>query len=1001
MAIYSTEMQRYWQRDTYNSDNRNIPVICVNGETLDNRYSRGLKANSDSAVVVDSSTGLMWQDTAENARLQFGWKQAIDYCENLEHAGFADWRLPNVNELSYALPNQTFVHQTSLPELAAGRSWSPGVDFRRPYWASTPNVMSADKHAWAMESIGYSYERYEHQEQYYARCVRTDLTRNSSPYVFDRAGRHIRTLDQTSGVTLLNFTYDPSGRLASIKDRFSNALMIERNADGRAVALTTSDGHVTRLQVDQQQDLRSVQYADTSSYQFSYQLGLLTDKRDPNGHLFSRVYDQYGRIRSSDDSEGGIWRFFSQQDPGSKTLSYGYTTAENNRYESQIATLLNGDKKLQTRFTDASSQQRTSSADGLRHTYLNAGVQSEVETLRDPLSGQPIPAAISNTLPSGLQQQTLIRKQYGANGTDTARLTVTIASNGKVSMLQNDAISGLKKVQTAAKREVLYQYEPATLLLSSVSVSGLTAEHYRYDSRGRVTEIRQSERVSQFAYGPHGKGNVTAVTDAEGYTTSYEYDDMGRLVLTRYPDGQELQLSYDRNGNVASLTPPGQPAHLFHYNGVGNAASYTPPVVTGAAQPATHYQYDRDRKLLGVTRPDLQKISLQYGNSDSQLQSMQTPHGLYQYSYNADGLLAGLLAPSGISNSYSYDGDLPLTEGWNGAVSGQVSQRYNSDFAVTEQCINNGHCVSYSYDADGLITAAGELALTPAAQQAGVLLSSQLAKISTANQYNGFAELTGSISNYQNQPLHQMTLQRDKLGRISHKTEVTGNSTVSSDYFYNGNGRLYKVVRNGETIEYTFDGNGNRLTKTDSSGSRAASYDAQDRLVSDGDCQYSYTANGELLQKQCGSAVTAYQYDVLGNLLHVTPPDSGQGVKTIDYLVDGHNRRVGKKVGGVLQQGWLYAGQLSPVAELDGNQQVVARFVYGSKSNVPDYLVKGGVTYRIITDQLGSVRLVVNSQTGVIAQQLSYDEFGVVLQDSIPGFQHFVLQVACLTPTPV
>ena len=77
------------------------------------------------------------------------------------------------------------------------------------------------------------------------------------------------------------------------------------------------------------------------------------------------------------------------------------------------------------------------------------------------------------------------------------------------------------------------------------------------------------------------------------------------------------------------------------------------------------------------------------------------------------------------------------------------------------------------------------------------------------------------------------------------------------------------------------------------------------------------------------------------------------------------------------------------MAELDGNQQVVARFVYGSKSNVPDYLVKGGVRYRIITDQLGSVRLVVNSQTGAIAQQLSYDEFGVVLQDSNPGFQPF------------
>ena len=52
-------------------------------------------------------------------------------------------------------------------------------------------------------------------------------------------------------------------------------------------------------------------------------------------------------------------------------------------------------------------------------------------------------------------------------------------------------------------------------------------------------------------------------------------------------------------------------------------------------------------------------------------------------------------------------------------------------------------------------------------------------------------------------------------------------------------------------------------------------------------------------------------------------------------------------------------------------------------------MVKGGVTYRFITDQLGSVRLVVNSQTGDIAQQLSYDEFGIVTQDTNPGFQPF------------
>jgi RHS repeat-associated protein len=52
-------------------------------------------------------------------------------------------------------------------------------------------------------------------------------------------------------------------------------------------------------------------------------------------------------------------------------------------------------------------------------------------------------------------------------------------------------------------------------------------------------------------------------------------------------------------------------------------------------------------------------------------------------------------------------------------------------------------------------------------------------------------------------------------------------------------------------------------------------------------------------------------------------------------------------------------------------------------------MIKGGVTYRIITDHLGSTRLVVDVATGTIAQRIDYDEFGVVLMDTNPGFQPF------------
>ncbi len=43
----------------------------------------------------------------------------------------------------------------------------------------------------------------------------------------------------------------------------------------------------------------------------------------------------------------------------------------------------------------------------------------------------------------------------------------------------------------------------------------------------------------------------------------------------------------------------------------------------------------------------------------------------------------------------------------------------------------------------------------------------------------------------------------------------------------------------------------------------------------------------------------------------------------------------------------------------------------------------------MISDHLGSIRFVVNSASGAIAQQISYDEFGQVISNSTPGFQPF------------
>jgi len=94
-------------------------------------------------------------------------------------------------------------------------------------------------------------------------------------------------------------------------------------------------------------------------------------------------------------------------------------------------------------------------------------------------------------------------------------------------------------------------------------------------------------------------------------------------------------------------------------------------------------------------------------------------------------------------------------------------------------------------------------------------------------------------------------------------------------------------------------------------------------------------------------------------------------------------------VNGTLAQGFLYEDDLRPIAELDGSNNIVSRFVYATRINVPDYMIKAGVTYRIVTDHLGSPRLVVNTANGLVVQRMDYDAFGSVITDTNPGFQPF------------
>jgi len=336
------------------------------------------------------------------------------------------------------------------------------------------------------------------------------------------------------------------------------------------------------------------------------------------------------------------------------------------------------------------------------------------------------------------------------------------------------------------------------------------------------------------------------------------------------------------------------------------------------------------------------------------------------------------------SMSFAYDGSMTTGVTYAGTVNGSIALTFDNNFWVTSESVN-GDAVNYTYDNDGRLKSAGAMTITRNNQN-GFLTGTALGSISDSYAYSTFGETTSYNARVGGAAVFDVQYTRNAIGRIVTKTETVNGTTAAYEYSYDVAGRLIEAKEGGVTVStYDYDANGNRITAVTRAGTFQGFYDLQDRMTKYGDASYTYTANGELKTRTDADGTTTYNYDVFGNLRSVVLPDG----TSVEYIIDANNRRIGKKVNGALVQGFIYKDQLEPVAELDGAGNMIARFVYASKGHVPDYMTKGGITYRIISDHLGSVRFVVNAADGSIAQRIDYDEFGNIVNDTNPGFQPF------------
>ena len=814
-------------------------------------------------------------------------------------------------------------------------------------------------------------------------------------YEFSSAGRHLRTYSTLTNTILYQFGYDARGRLTSVRDTFGNETRIERSTSGSPVSIVSPFGQRTRLTTNTNGYITEVANPANESYLLHYGTGgLLTRFTDPRGNTSRMTYDSVGRLTRDEDPVDGFTDLIRTKLPGGGRKITTVNAVSGTRHflvetstdGSRTRTAIDGRGFSTVTDTATDGSKRTVSPDGTVTTPIYAG---------DPRFGlsSPVVSQFLTATPGGLTSVVSTNRTaaFSTSGVLT-RLTSETVVNGRSFLSDYDAVTRTVVNTSAAGRRTtttLDEFGRPTV----VSVPGIEPTRYLYDSRGRIRSISQGTRFVSNDY--DASGRLSRVRDSLNNQTSFEYDAADRVTKQTSPDGTFTLFRYDAGGNLVGLTPPGQPEHVFAYNNRNQVLGETPPPV-GPSDDSTRYVYNAARQLVQQALPGGQIIEYAYCDC-GRLTGATTPWGQYDYVYSSStGDLNSVASPGGFTVSFGYDGGLVTSETTTGPVAGRLERTFDNNFRVTSEQVNGGSAVTFGYDADGLLTRAGELTLARTNTTGQLSFTEMVAgsgRLVESYVYNGFGEVSEHRATWNAQGRLFAEYTRDALGRITRTREAVsgvGNSMIGKtfDYGYDSKGQLTSVTEdNVVTQQYAYDPNGNRLSLITPTGTVNGVYDAQDRLLSYGTKAYSYDALGSLsaVTDSATGQTTRYAYDAFKNLTRVELPDG----RVIEYLIDGQNRRVGKKVNGVLVEGLVYNGQLRPVARLDGAGSVAERFVYSTGINVPAYMVKGGVNYRLVTDHLGSVRLVINVQTGEVAQRLDYDAFGRVTQDTNPGFQPF------------
>jgi RHS repeat-associated protein len=805
-------------------------------------------------------------------------------------------------------------------------------------------------------------------------------------YFFDSIGKlsHIKTW--LTGTAIFNFAYDGSGRLSTITQPFNKITTFSRNSSGQLLQIIAPNGAVTTISLDSNGYLSQVLNPINEAHSMTYygSDGLINTFTAPSGDVTTMTYNSNGELVSdvhsngfsatlsaiakgvqSNSALGRITKSLLEAPQETIIKPSGFTKyIINDPTYTSIQSATDYKTKwfaADPRFGDQATRVQSSSFDDFGSRYSSYSNSTSLNSSTDPFS-----------------INTIIDTETVGNSINTSTYTGS-----------DKTISFTTKLGKTAKIQI-DQYERPIL----TQVGNLNSKVFTY-TNNLMTGITEGTRSNTLVY--NTLGLLQSVSNSLTQTTSFTYDTAQRLKTTTLPDTRVITYNYDYNGNLTSLTPPlrsnvtpaGLTPHGMVFGTKDKLTSYAPPTLSGVTTVNTTYTYDNDKQLTQITRPDGKIINLNYDATTGLMSSISGTFGIITKSYTnelpiyIEGLYSDSLA---IGYNHSTPVSLNYTKNtidiyaYSRSATTPVGGKVGSETIIGKGVGSVDRSITYAYDDDEYLTNVGGLILsynTPNGQLTGTTLGN----ITDVYTYNTFGEVATYEAKYNTTSLYKYVLTRDAIGRVSQKVETLNGVVKTFVYTYDSAGRLTLVTTNGVTTStYTYDQNSNRSGGVIGGVTTTTTYDRQDRLTNYNGTALTYNANGEILTK--GAAT--FTYDYFGNLKTYV-----NGTTNLNYEIDPNQRRLGRILNSTLTARYIYNPEGKLVGLLDGTNKLVKTFVYGTKGHVPDYFIdSAGSKFRIITDYLGSVRLVVSS-TGVVVQRMEHDEFGKVKQDTSVGYTPF------------